>query len=105
MNKRVGAWSFWLGSLHIPLTCFLKLNFLSKVTPSSFSYSLSIIFEFLLVTVALEHLSLNVIRRNLPSFSFKQLSETHFATEVPSSHRLIKFSRDRWHAKIVVSLA
>ena len=41
---------------------FLKLNFVSKVMPSSFPYSLSLIVELLMVTVALEHLLPNIMR-------------------------------------------
>ena len=62
MEKRASAWSFWLAFLHRSSICFLKLKFVSKVMPSSFSYSLSLIVELLIVTVALEHLLLNIMR-------------------------------------------
>ena len=102
MDRRASAWSVWLAFLHKSSTCFLKLNILSKAMPSSFSYSLSITVEFLIVTVALDYLSTNIVRRNLSSFSFKQFSENHFATKVSSvSSCLTIVSRVGWHAKIV----
>ena len=55
MDKRASAWSFWLAFLHRSSICFLKLSFFLKVMPGSFSYSLSLIVELLIVTVALEH--------------------------------------------------
>ena len=62
MEKLASAWSFWLAFLHKFSIYFLKLNFLPKVMPNSFSYSLSLTVEFLIGTVALEYLGPNIIR-------------------------------------------
>ena len=62
MDKRASAWSFWLAFWHRSSICFLKLNFSSKVMHSSFSYSLSLIDELLIATVALEHLLPSIMR-------------------------------------------